>query len=691
MENKYGSIKLIQILTGLGIGGLENVVIELVSNLDRRRYESIVCSLDRNETRAGELEKMGIKIIYMDRKPGIDYFLPFRLAKVFKEEKIQIVHTHNSTCYFYGILAAILAKIPILIHTEHGRNFPDKKITMAINRLLSWKVDRIITVSNILRHLLNRYEKISLEKIQVVSNGINSKFFTNNYNKAEIKKRFGFNQEDRLIGIVARLYPIKDHRCLFNAFCFLIKEFPEARLLVIGDGPERGRLEQLALDLKIDKKIIFLGNRQDVPDLLSVLDIFVLSSQNEGMSLTLIEAMASSLPIVATNVGGNSELIKDGVNGTLVSSGNPLSLSQAIIQLLNDGPKARRMGNAGRRVFEELYTVNKMVRNYERIYEYFIEMKLRKDDSRKKLQRWNNYVKQPEGKNFVPGRIGGYYNDLSAKVPYNKDEKDDIPVINYGKNKGFQENAIAVAQMALGCYEIWLTKKDESHKERFLRLADWLVKKQRMDVNWSGIWEFKFDWNYRLKSPWVSAMAQGEGISVLLRAHQMTQEKRYLIAAQRALKPFNYTVEQGGVKSIDEDGSIFFEEYPSVPYSHVLNGFIFALWGLYDYAIYQNDSHARKLFDAGVATLEKGLPRYDLGHWSAYDLYKPYRIRYIANPFYHQLHIAQLRALYRLTRRDIFLQTAEKWEGYQKNIFCRIRFFIHTIAYKAYCKLFNID
>ncbi|MCK4273140.1 hypothetical protein KAX22_10825 [bacterium] len=282
-----------------------------------------------------------------------------------------------------------------------------------------------------------------------------------------------------------------------------------------------------------------------------------------------------------------------------------------------------------------------------------------------------SYVSQPMGKNFHPQKLGGYYNDFSEKALQYRTNSQDVL---------FTTNPVNIAQACLGFHELWLTTARREDLERSIQLADWLVANQK-----DGRWEFRFGWYYGLRPPWISAMAQGEGISALLRLHLATGDDRYLSAARAALDPFQKEIGRGGVAISVGEEQVFFEEYPSDPPSHVLNGFVFALWGLYDYALYLKDPEADRLFQAGVHTLATWLPGYDLGYWSSYDLF-PFQVRFVAHPFYHQLHIAQLEVMFQLTGRLPFRETAERWEGYRKRWSCRWRRAAHAALFKAYSR-----
>lgn len=197
-----------------------------------------------------------------------------------------------------------------------------------------------------------------------------------------------------------------------------------------------------------------------------------------------------------------------------------------------------------------------------------------------------------------------------------------IPLVDYRGEIGLQYNPVTVSQYALAHYALYLENSDIAHRDIFLKQADWLVKNLVTPEGGDfGVWKYHFDFApFQMKSPWISAMAQGQGISVLLRAYQLTAEKRHLEAAEAALRTFEIPIEEGGATHTDERGFVWYAEYPTDPPSHVLNGFIFALFGLYDFYRATGNEKGLGLFEEGIKTLEANLHRYDTGSWSTYDL-----------------------------------------------------------------------
>jgi hypothetical protein len=197
------------------------------------------------------------------------------------------------------------------------------------------------------------------------------------------------------------------------------------------------------------------------------------------------------------------------------------------------------------------------------------------------------------------------------------------------------------------------------------------------------VWNHHFDWEYRtpLKAPWYSALAQGQGISLLLRAYQTTGFSNYFDAAGLAFNSFLKSSDQGGITFTDDDGDLWFEEYVVSPPTHILNGFIWATWGIYDYFLATKNTMAKDLFDKAVHTLEANIDHYDLGFWSLYEQ-SGTRLPMVASPFYHRLHVVQLRVMHLLTGNKIFADYAERWQNYSTSRSKRTRALCYKGAFK---------
>jgi hypothetical protein len=287
--------------------------------------------------------------------------------------------------------------------------------------------------------------------------------------------------------------------------------------------------------------------------------------------------------------------------------------------------------------------------------------------------------------NLRSGALGEYYMSFAAKADYaGLYDAKGIPMLDYHGTIGRQYNPIAVAQWGLGNYNLLRQTGHPSRREKVIRCADWLLT--TLDQNSSGVWVWShyFDWEYRdtLKAPWYSGLAQGQGISLLVRAYHATQDSKYDAAAQRAFQSFLCFVDQGGVLFQDDRGDVWIEEYLVNPPTHILNGMIWALWGVHDYALATQDSSARDLFDKVVRTLERNLWQYDAGFWSLYEQ-SGTRLKMMASPFYHRLHIVQLGIMQRLTGLEVFGEYAERWQNYERSRVNRMM----ALGYKSAFKL----
>lgn len=269
--------------------------------------------------------------------------------------------------------------------------------------------------------------------------------------------------------------------------------------------------------------------------------------------------------------------------------------------------------------------------------------------------------------NARPGELGEYYMPFTAKANYQGPcDSCGIPMLDYRGSIGLQYNPIAIAQYGLGNHTLYRRTGDPEKRRRFLLMADWMAGSLERNHAKLWLWMHKFDWDYRetLKKPWYSALAQGQGISLLVRAYQETGGSHYLDAAHRAFAPFKVEISDGGVTYVDQHGHTWFEEYIVWPPTHILNGFIWASWGVYDYALATNDGVARDLFDRAVSTLSSSIPSFDTGFWSLYE-HSGTRLPMLASKFYHALHIVQLRVMFGLTGNPQFARFADQWESYR--------------------------
>lgn len=279
-----------------------------------------------------------------------------------------------------------------------------------------------------------------------------------------------------------------------------------------------------------------------------------------------------------------------------------------------------------------------------------------------------------------------YYMKFAYKANYNGEyDSKGIPLLNYHGKIGLQYNPIAIAQYGLGNYNLFLENQDINRKNNFIAVAEWLCDNLNENYYKVPVWMHEFDFEYKeiLRSPWYSGLAQGMGISLLLRAYEITKITRYKEKAKMAYISFEKLIDEGGVIYIDGDGFYWIEEYIVSKPTHILNGFMWALFGVYDMWKFCGNKHAKNLFTSCVDTLEKNLDKYDVGFWSKYEL-TDLNFKMLASPFYHDLHIAQLQIFYIITNKGFFKKLAGNWENYKKSKINRSR----AIIEKSFFKIF---
>jgi len=285
-----------------------------------------------------------------------------------------------------------------------------------------------------------------------------------------------------------------------------------------------------------------------------------------------------------------------------------------------------------------------------------------------------------------PREAGAYYMLFREKADYpGPYDSTGIPMLDYRGAIGLQYNPIAIAQWGLANYNQFCETCQEIRAQKTLKAADWLCNRLEQNSRGLWLWNHHFDWDYRdtLKAPWYSGLAQGQGVSLLLRAHTHSGDNKYLQAADRAFAALTHPISAGGVLFEDEEKNLWIEEYLVNPPTHILNGFIWALWGVFDYWQAREDARAKEIFDRGVGTLVRNLLGYDTGYWSLYEQSGTH-LKMLASPFYHQLHIVQLQVMARLTGETEFAKVAERWENDTRHRTNRTRALIEKGVFKLF-------
>ena len=369
MPPQNNKIRVMQITHDLAIGGLQQVVVNICKTINGEKFDvSVLCLRTLGEF-ASELEEMGINVFQIPQsRKGADYLAFLEIAKLLKQEKIDVVHTHNTQPFTDGTLAALLSGVKTIVHTDHARSFPDKKRYMLAEWVMSNFAFKVVGVSGHTSNNLIKYEHISPRRIVTIPNGIDGAKFNIDIDKKTKRRELQINENGPVIGLGVRLSEQKGIKYLLQAMPEIINSFQDISLVIAGKGELESSLKRQAAALGIEKNVFFIGPRLDMPELLKLFDLYVLPSLWEGLPMVLLEAMAAGCPIVATDVGGNNKAIKNNFNGSLVSAGDPELLATEIVQVLSKNELKQKYILNSFEIFNKNFSAEIMTRKYEKLY-----------------------------------------------------------------------------------------------------------------------------------------------------------------------------------------------------------------------------------------------------------------------------------------------------------------------------------
>lgn len=357
----------VHVVQNLAIGGLERVALNLVLHAHRERYRPSIVCLGPGGPLGDAAVAAGVPVHVMDKAPGFRPSTVLALARILRAEKAGVVHCHNAAPLVYGALAARLAGAAV-VYTAHGMKTSGARQPVTLARF--GLVDAFITVSDDARRIAIESAGADPARVATIVNGVDTRAYhgASPEGRARMRRALGIPDDAYVFGIVARLSAAKDHAGLFRAFASLAAANQRVRLVVVGDGELGAELAQRVRDLSMDDRIVLTGARDDVPDLVGAFDCFVLSSYTEGLAMTLLEAMAAELPVVATRVGGNAEVVVDGVTGRIVPARDPERLADALCWMAEHAGEARAMGLRGRERALSRFGIDAMVDAYDETY-----------------------------------------------------------------------------------------------------------------------------------------------------------------------------------------------------------------------------------------------------------------------------------------------------------------------------------
>lgn len=355
---------VIMVTWSLVAGGSENYALTLARNLDRKRFSPHLCALDQGGALEPEIQALGIPYFVMHRKPGIRLELMWQMFRLFRKHRIRVVHTHHFNQLLYCLPGARLCGARV-IHTEHSIEcYKRPKLRKAL-RFLAMGCHKVLAIGEDGERVLRDSVGIPAHKLGIIKAGIDLEAFGQDKNLARLEMDVPI--EVPVAAIVARLSAEKNHRILLQAWRLVANAHPDAILLVAGAGPEQSALEQLIKSLGLIDNVRLLGVRRDVARILAGCDVFVISSDREGLPIAVLEAMAASRPVVATAVGDLPSVVRHGVSGLNVPPGEQGAMSAALLELLNDPERARAFGEAGRE-FVGRFGLAPMVEAHQKLY-----------------------------------------------------------------------------------------------------------------------------------------------------------------------------------------------------------------------------------------------------------------------------------------------------------------------------------
>jgi glycosyltransferase involved in cell wall biosynthesis len=384
-------IRVVRVIARLNVGGPALHATLLAERLDRTRYDSLLVVGSEGPEEGNYLALHGRAVEPLVTLPTLgrevrgarDLLTLGQLVQLFRRVRPHVVHTHTAKAGALGRIAARLTHVPVVVHTYHGHVFhgyfrpTTTRVFLRIERVLARWTDRLVTVSEAVRQELLGLRVGRPDQFQVIPLGLDLEpFLAGELERGKLRAELGVGPEVPLVGIVARLVPIKAHEVFLEAAAILARTLPAARFVVVGDGERRQELERVVDELALRERVRFLGWRRDLARVYADLDVVALTSRNEGLPVSLIEAMAAARPVVAMRVGGVPDLVEDGITGHLVSPGDATALAHALQGLLSDAERRRGMGLAGRKRVEPAFGSARLLADVDRLYGELCRQKL---------------------------------------------------------------------------------------------------------------------------------------------------------------------------------------------------------------------------------------------------------------------------------------------------------------------------
>lgn len=365
----HGRKKILYLNHCMAMGGIENMIVDFTRLLPADEFEPHVAVFEGGGSLEAALKERHVPVHWLDKHEGIDLGLVFRLRRLLQNQGFQVVHSNNYSAWLYACVASRGLRRLTHVHTEHS-GVDSFRRRYTAERWLSRFTTHVVAVSKHVHDVMIDEIGISPQRVRLIYNGVDTmRFCPSPQGRESMRRNLQIPPDVVVIGIVARLARIKNHEILIRAYAKLhAAPGKKTRLVIVGDGPERAGLEEMSRQFGISADVLFLGERRDTPELLNAFDIYILPSLSEGMNLTLLEAMGAGLPVVASRVGGNVEIVEDGNTGYLFPSGNVDALSELFGRLVSEPERRARMGQSGRERVLRQFDQRAMMQHYLSLY-----------------------------------------------------------------------------------------------------------------------------------------------------------------------------------------------------------------------------------------------------------------------------------------------------------------------------------
>jgi len=361
---------VMHVLYSLGIGGAEKLAFDMIGSLPPERYRAVVLCIGEHGPLAQMFEERGQTVYYRPNNAEDVRGLVSWTRGIIAKERVTVIHAHQYNPLHYSVLALLGNRRVNLVYTEHGRMYPEvwnwkRYLT---NPFLALRVNHMVSISGSTRNAMARYDNFPRRRIRVIHNGIDLELLNPAFDVAQKRRALGIPAGARVIGTASRLEEIKNIPMMLRGFKKVLAKCPECVLLVAGHGSQAQRLKALAAELGIGEQVLFLGLRHDLPELFKLIEVFLLVSFTEGISITLLEAMGSGVPAVVTRTGGNPEVVLDGETGYLIEVGDEDAMAAKVLELLASPEQAARLGGKGVERVERHFSFGSMMEQYLELY-----------------------------------------------------------------------------------------------------------------------------------------------------------------------------------------------------------------------------------------------------------------------------------------------------------------------------------